>query len=212
MRISINSNNINLKKLIESLGFKNKTELSFEQFSQFIRHVHRDINKEEIKFFFESMDDDDSGSISIAELQKQMGKHFITFNKTESFEEEGHSPSPMNIKKLNSHNENIEHFEEEAKLSSELEKKAKKCFLKLFKIITTKNLTLFKTFSAYDTDKSGELNLEQFKKILKKLDPSLDDAELTAIFEYIDSDHSKTIEYDEMVTYYCKVNGIPASM
>lgn len=82
----------------------------------------------------------------------------------------------------------------------------------MYKIITTKNLTLFKTFSAYDTDKSGELTLEEFKKILKKLDTSLDNEELAAIFEYIDVDHSKTIEYDELVTYYCKVNGIPPSM
>jgi hypothetical protein len=45
------------------------------------------------------------------------------------------------------------------KMSSELEIKVKKCFIKLFKILYSKKLTLYKTFNAYDTDKSGELTV-----------------------------------------------------
>lgn len=41
------------------------------------------------------------------------------------------------------------------RMSNELEYKVKKCFIKLYKIISSKKLTLFKTYSAYDTDKSG---------------------------------------------------------
>lgn len=55
-------------------------------------------------------------------------------------------------------------------MSSELEIKVKKCFVKLYKILSSKKLTLYKTFSAYDTDKSGELGLEEFEKIMKRLD------------------------------------------
>jgi len=40
----------------------------------------------------------------------------------------------------------------------------------LYKILSTKKLTLYKTFSAYDTDKSGELQIEEFEKIMKRLD------------------------------------------
>lgn len=40
-------------------------------------------------------------------------------------------------------------------MPNELEYKAKRCFVKLFKILSAKKLTLFKTYSAYDTDKSG---------------------------------------------------------
>lgn len=46
------------------------------------------------------------------------------------------------------------------KINGELEVKVKKCFIKLYKILTSKKLTLYKTFSAYDTDKSGELTVE----------------------------------------------------
>ena len=45
-------------------------------------------------------------------------------------------------------------------MSSELELKVKKCFIKLFKILYSKKLTLFKTFNAYDTDRSGELTVQ----------------------------------------------------
>ena len=41
------------------------------------------------------------------------------------------------------------------RMSNELEYKVKKCLIKLYKIISSKKLTLFKTYSAYDTDKSG---------------------------------------------------------
>lgn len=48
------------------------------------------------------------------------------------------------------------------RMSNELEFKVKKCFIKLYKILSSKKLTLYKTFSAYDTDKSGELTIEEF--------------------------------------------------
>jgi len=47
-----------------------------------------------------------------------------------------------------------------SKMSSDLEIKVKKCFVKLYRILSSKKLTLYKTFSAYDTDKSGELTIE----------------------------------------------------
>lgn len=79
------------------------------------------------------------------------------------------------------------------KMSSELEIKVKKCFVKLYKILSSKKLTLYKTFSAYDTDKSGELTIEEFEKIMKRLDNTFNQDEIQAVFEFIDTDHSKTI-------------------
>lgn len=88
----------------------------------------------------------------------------------------------------------------------------KKCFVKLFKILSSKKLTLYKTFSAYDTDKSGELTIDEFEKIMKRLDNTFTHEEIVAVFDYIDTDKSKTIEFDELNSYYCKVNGIPESL
>lgn len=85
----------------------------------------------------------------------------------------------------------------------------KKCFVKLYKILSTKKLTLYKTFCAYDTNKSGELTIDEFEKIMKRLDSSFTAEEVQDIFDYIDVDHSKTIEFDELNAYYCKISGIP---
>lgn len=70
-------------------------------------------------------------------------------------------------------------------------------------------MTLYKVFSAYDVDSSGELTIEEFEKIMKRLDNTFTHDEIQAVFEFIDVDHSKTIEFDELNSYYCKVNSIP---
>ena len=44
-------------------------------------------------------------------------------------------------------------------MSSKLEIKVKRCFLKLNKILTNKKLTLFATYNAYDTDRNGQLTI-----------------------------------------------------
>ena len=61
----------------------------------------------------------------------------------------------------------------------------------------------------YDKDNSGELTIDQFSKILKKLDPGFTSAEIQSVFDLIDSDMSKSIKFQELNNYYCKVNGIP---
>lgn len=81
LRFQINSKNIDLNKLLESMGMKNEKELNFAQFSDFLRYIHPNITKDEIKFFFEKMDTNEDGSISINELSSEMEKHRISFNK-----------------------------------------------------------------------------------------------------------------------------------
>ena len=76
-------------------------------------------------------------------------------------------------------------------------------------ILNKKNATLYKVFTAYDRDNSGQLSLQEFGKIMKRLDSSFNDDEIQTIFDIVDTDKSKTIDFDELNSYYCKVNGIP---
>jgi hypothetical protein len=48
----------------------------------------------------------------------------------------------------------------------------RKAFVKLFKILNDKRLTLYRTFKAYDEGKKGHLGVGEFEKILGKLDGS----------------------------------------
>lgn len=66
-------------------------------------------------------------------------------------------------------------------------------------------------YNAYDGDKNGELSFPEFSKIIKRLDNSFTEDELEAVFELVDADGSKTIEFDELNSYYCKVIGLPSS-
>lgn len=47
---------------------------------------------------------------------------------------------------------------------------------------------------------------------MKRLDNTFSGEEIRGVFEFIDVDHSKTIEFDELNSYYCKVNGIPETL
>lgn len=63
------------------MGFKPNHQLSFNEFSQFVKAIHPSIDKEEINFFFEKMDYNADGSISLQELSTEMEKHRISFTK-----------------------------------------------------------------------------------------------------------------------------------
>lgn len=90
--------------------------------------------------------------------------------------------------------------------------KVKKSFIKLNKILTAKKLSLYATYNAYDTDRNGKLTLCEFEKIMKRLDTSFTEDEIVSIFNFIDVDKSKTIEFDELNSYYCKVNGLAPTL
>lgn len=47
---------------------------------------------------------------------------------------------------------------------------------------------------------------------MKRLDSSFSDDEIETIFELVDTDKSKTIDFDELNSYYCKINGIPEAL
>lgn len=48
--------------------------------------------------------------------------------------------------------------------------------------------------------------------MIARLDSSFTEDDIISIFDAIDIDHSKTIEFDELNAYYCKVNGLPFSL
>ena len=81
LRFQINSRNLNLNKLLESLGFKGRKDLSFKQFAEFMGHVQPHITKDEVTFFFEKMDVDADGSVSLSELEAKMKEYDIQFDK-----------------------------------------------------------------------------------------------------------------------------------
>jgi Ca2+-binding EF-hand superfamily protein len=40
------------------------------------------------------------------------------------------------------------------------------------------------------------------------LDTSFTEEEILTVFNFIDEDQSKTIDFEELNSYYCKVNGL----
>lgn len=70
-------------------------------------------------------------------------------------------------------------------------------------------MSLQKVFNDFDKQKDGKLSETEFIRMMEKLDKTMPKDEIIEAFNLIDQDGSKTIEFDEMNKYYCKVNGIP---
>lgn len=52
--------------------------MSFKQFHVFIKHINPNIEKDEAFYFFEKIDINEDGMVSVAELSKLMEKHHIS--------------------------------------------------------------------------------------------------------------------------------------
>ena len=66
LRFRINSDNIDVRKLLTILGIKNeKEELNFKEFSKFLDYIYSDLTEEEVRYFFDKVDEDSSGTISV---------------------------------------------------------------------------------------------------------------------------------------------------
>lgn len=52
LRFRINSENIDVEKLWESLGFESKKKLNFEEFHGFLMAIDPDMNEAEAVYFF----------------------------------------------------------------------------------------------------------------------------------------------------------------
>ena len=105
------------------------------------------------------MDANGDGAISLKEVSEEFEKYNIPLasvfgnklpfmlKKLVSIEEE---PEDMSI---------MDNSSSKGSMSPELEKKIQNCFERLHTILSKKSLSLYKVYSAYDGDKSGELSL-----------------------------------------------------
>ena len=119
----------------------------------------------EEQYFFEKMDANGDGNISLKEVSDEFDKHSIPLASVFG------NKLPFMVKKFVSINVEPEELGLE-NISQGLEKKIQNCFLRLRVILEKKGLTLYKIYDTYDGDKSGGLDFIEFSKIIKRLDPS----------------------------------------
>ncbi len=65
IRFRINVENLELRKLMSEMGLDEGTELSFKKFEEFVKIVNPSITTEEVVYFFEKLDVNDDGKVSI---------------------------------------------------------------------------------------------------------------------------------------------------
>ena len=83
LRFYIKSNNLDLTKILYSLGYTSENQqLDFDAYYIFLKNVNPDIRKEEALYVFKETDIDNSSSISILEIEKILQKYDISFTST----------------------------------------------------------------------------------------------------------------------------------
>lgn len=66
LRFRINSDNIDVRKLLSILGLQRESdELNFKEFNRFLEYIYPDLTEEEVRYFFDQVDEDSSGTISV---------------------------------------------------------------------------------------------------------------------------------------------------
>ena len=78
-------------------------------------------------------------------------------------------------------------------MTEETEQKVRRCFIKLFHILQSKNRILHDVFLQFDKEKSGSLNRTEFKRMMLQLSSDLHDDEISGAFDLIDEDGSNSI-------------------
>jgi Ca2+-binding EF-hand superfamily protein len=83
------------------------------------------------------------------------------------------------------------------------------CFERLHRVLSSNKIALRTTFNAYDREAIGHLSLDNFANMMARLDSKFSRPEIEALFEAVDANRSKAIEFEELHAYYCKVNDLP---
>lgn len=70
LRFKVNSENINLDLLWKNLGFEEKSVINFGEFQNFLETINLRMIKWEQRYFFEKLDPQGKGSISLMHFSK----------------------------------------------------------------------------------------------------------------------------------------------
>ena len=62
-------------------------------------------------------------------------------------------------------------------------------------MLSYKKISLRKTFEAYDKEGQGNMGFQSFKNMISRLDPTFTEEDVHTLFDYIDTDKSKTVEF-----------------
>ncbi|KAH8753829.1 hypothetical protein F5883DRAFT_189119 [Diaporthe sp. PMI_573] len=69
------------------------------------------------------------------------------------------------------------------------------------KQLSAEEISIFRDcFNEYDTDKGGNITVEEFARVMRKTNPNVSDEEVSKIISEVDLDGDGTINFDEFIT------------
>ena len=158
------------------------------------------VSLEECRYVFEKIDTDDSNTISLSELQVVLTSYQIPMKSV---------AVPNFAKKISMDSSGQQNGTTQGlETRNAVQQKLVTAFKKLDEKMTKNSLSLQQVYDAYDVDKSGDMTLKEFARIIKKLDDSLSDEEVKTAFLVIDTSENRSISFEEFNRYFCKCVGV----
>ena len=96
LRFRVNAENIDLKKLWKNLGYKESKGLNYKEFQKFLNSIIPNMKKVEQSYFFEKMDKNRDGTLTLNELKAELRKFHISL--TRKFNNRAHFKKTFKIK------------------------------------------------------------------------------------------------------------------
>ncbi|KAL4455276.1 hypothetical protein ABPG73_021060 [Tetrahymena malaccensis] len=236
LRQNIYKNRIDLEDLFKKYDFSHDSKLEMKEFSKLMKSIDNTLDRSEIEYIFNKFDDDKDNTISFEEFTKwlsnndvvmstkmnaqvpttqaitrqntQTGTNLVS-NSGNNSPASQQAPMPIQQKQsgfaqnfLNNQNQNLSHSRRESV------ERANYAIKKLQFAIQKYNINLGDLFSKYDKSDDKQLDISEFSKLLKKVDPDLTEEELNCTFTIFDKNGDQSITFNEFfetlqeISYY----------
>jgi len=171
--------------------------LAAKEFLRMLRELDPDISEDEALAWLDTIDEDDSGEIS---LQEFLESKVLRVKRLFDRYDDDHSRSLDRVKMMNVLKElNPSISEEEANALYDCADIDGSGEISFCEFLESNLLKLHDVFCEFDTRRCREFGEPEIKTLLRKLDPFLTDQDLHSIYKAIDTDNSGRITFVEFV-------------
>ena len=170
-----------LKAVFDEADADGSGEIDLDEFTKLVWKLQGSINRAEIEDMFQAVDADGSGEIDYDEF-----KLWWTSAPMEKLREE--------------HNRRMGVSQEWD--ADDLERRM------AVKRAELEEQRLVRTFKSVDADGSGEIDLDEFRTLFRRMAPHLSDQTMRYTFECIDADGSGEVDFDEFKSWWYSEDGL----
>ncbi|CAD8048740.1 unnamed protein product [Paramecium primaurelia] len=180
IRLMIIKEKLDISQLFAELDMSKDKALDVNELGRFLTRVDKDIQRDEIEYIFNKFDEDGSNSIDFEEFKKWMEDNSIQVKQEKQIRDRSKKQSILG---KNTVEDRANYVIEKLKLS-----------------IIKYNIQLIDLFKKFDKSADLKLDLKEMGQMLKRIEPSINEDETRAVFDFFDINKDGEITFQEFQT------------